>query len=149
MVASAILPGIANTNFIELKQIHHYILTSITIQFVHVFVLSQIDYYNSILLSLLDIQLNGSQSVLNVSAHLTLGCRWNDYVTTSLPRNKLHWPWIPECNIFKWCLFYRTLNDTFCLDYISSLVSRTTSNDCHAVEQLLVSPPAKMGQVQR
>lgn len=117
----------------------------------HAFLLSWIDYCNSDLLGLPDIQSSRPQSVLNVSACLIFACRWNDQATPLL-KDKLHWLRIPKCIAFKRCPFtYRALNDLFCpgYRYIASLVSRTTSNDRHSrlhscsYEQLVVPPPAK------
>lgn len=54
------------------------------IQLIRVLILSRIDYCNSVLLDLPDGQLNRLQSVLNVSASLIFGYRWNEHVTSLL-----------------------------------------------------------------
>lgn len=51
------------------------------------FVLHRTDYCNSILLGLLDTQLNRFQSYLNDSTHLTFGCHWNNHVSLSSKTN--------------------------------------------------------------
>lgn len=67
-VTSAILAEIAITNSVRLKQCCRCIPTSVAIQLVSAFVLSRIDYCNSVLFGRPNIQLNRLQPVLNISA---------------------------------------------------------------------------------
>lgn len=68
----------------RIKVICHYTQMAAAIQLIRVLILSRIDYCNSVLLDLPDGQLNRLQSVLNVSACLIFGYRWNEHVTSLL-----------------------------------------------------------------
>ena len=94
----------------QLKCIQSSLQTSIAIQLVTSFVISLVDYCNSILAGLSKYELDRIQSILNVVARLILGQDRHDHATPLL-RNRLHWLWVPQRIKFKCCLLvYKALN---------------------------------------
>jgi hypothetical protein len=65
------------------------------LQLINGFVVSRIDYCNSLLAGQPVCQLNRIQSVLNYAARLVYGCGKFDHVTPLL-RDNLHWLRVPE-----------------------------------------------------
>jgi Reverse transcriptase (RNA-dependent DNA polymerase) len=70
---------------------------------VNSFVISRVDYCNSLLAGIPKCLLDRLQSVLNASAKLLCGCRKYDHVTPLL-RDRLHWLPVPQRIEFKLCL---------------------------------------------
>ena len=74
------------------------------------FVISRIDYCNSILLGLPNYQQDRLQSVFNVAARLICGRNRYDHITDLL-RDRLHWLRVPQWITFKGCLLvYKSVN---------------------------------------
>ena len=73
------------------------------IQLVNSFLISRIDYYNSILLGLPKYEQDRLKSVLNVAARLIHGRNWYDHITDLL-RVILHWFRVSQRITFKCCL---------------------------------------------
>ena len=133
----------------EIKRIRRYVSASTLIHLVRSFILTRLDYCNSILYGLPDVQLNRLQSVMNVAARLIFARRWKEHVTPLL-RDNLHWLRIRERIIFKRCyLTFRALHDPSCPVYLTMLfvksttVERRTSLRSGNQSRLLVPPPAK------
>ena len=135
-----------------IKVIRRYLTVSATILLVRALVLSRIDYCNRVLLGLPANLLDRLQSVMNVSACLIFGARWNAHVMPLLC-DKLHWLRMRERIVYKRCLLtYRALYDPDCPDYITCLLRRTTTleqrrqlrSSSHV--KLLVPPPSKMAK---
>ena len=74
--------------------------TSAAIQLVHSFVVSRVDYCNSILSGARDVLTDRIQSVLNAAARLIYERRRFDHVTDIL-RDRLHWLRVPQRIAFK------------------------------------------------
>lgn len=73
----------------RIRAIRQYLPVTAAIQLVRAFVLTKIDYYNSVLLfGLPDTKLNHLQSILNLAARIIFGCWWSDHVT---PLLRLFW----------------------------------------------------------
>ena len=70
---------------------------------VNSFVISRVDYCNSLLAGILNCFLDRLQPVLNASAKLLCGCQKYDHVTP-LIRDRLHWLRVPQRIEFKLCL---------------------------------------------
>ena len=68
----------------------HSIPTSTAIQLVNSFIISRVDYYNSLLSGAPACLIDHIQFVLNASARLIFGRRRYDHVT-DLIRDRLHW----------------------------------------------------------
>ena len=67
-------------------------------------VLSRLDYFNAILVGLLQTTLSPLQRVLHAAARMVLNLRPCDHVTTALLLLELHWQPIAERIDFKLCL---------------------------------------------
>lgn len=63
-------------------------------------------------------------SVLQDRSHLIFGCNWNDHVLLFIWEQP-HCLWVPDCITFK----LLSLEWHLCPNYISSLISSSTSND--------------------
>ena len=75
------------------------------------FVISWIDYCNSLLAGLPACQMEHIQSILNYAVRIIYGRRKYDHVTPFL-RDKLHWLRVPQRVQFKCCLLlYKTLHE--------------------------------------
>ena len=93
----------------RIRSIHRSLPMITVIQLVNSFVISRIDYCNSILLGLPKYELDHLQSVLNVAALLIYGC--NRYNHTDLLCDRLHWLCVPQWITFKCCLLvYKSLH---------------------------------------
>lgn len=121
------ISNVTQTSFYQFRQIraiHWYHPVMAVTKLVRAFVLTMVDYCNSILLGLQDAQLSRLQMTLNVSACLIYGARWDEHVT-SLLKDKLHWLSVPECITYKPCwLTFCALNDLTCPDYLVEVVHR-------------------------
>ena len=79
----------------RLRAIRRSMTTTTAIQLVNRFVVTRVDYCNSLLAGLPVHQLDRIQSVLNYAARLVYGRRKYDHVTPLL-RDNLHWLRVPE-----------------------------------------------------
>ena len=87
----------------RIREIRRSIPTSTAIRLANSFVISKIDYCNSLLAGLLAYQLEKIQSILNYAACLIYGRRKYDHVTPLL-RDDLHLLRIPQRVRYKSCL---------------------------------------------
>jgi hypothetical protein len=94
----------------RIRYIHRSIPTSAAIKLVNSFVISRVDYCNSLLNGIPAYQLARVQSVLNAVARIIYGgLRW-DHITPLLC-DRLHWLCVPQRVQFKLGLMvYRALN---------------------------------------
>src|SRR6218665_542459 len=115
------------------------------------FIVSRVDYCNSIQAGLPTCQLDRIQSVLNSAARLIYGRTPSDHITDLL-RDNLHWLRVPQRIVYKSCLVtYKTLNDHRMPDYISDFCirvadkrlrsSQETCYTYHGLPRLLVTVP--------
>ena len=104
---------LVSTCFYQLRRIRairRSIPTSTAIQLVNSFVISRIDYCNSILAGLPACEFDRIQSVLNSAARLIYGRSKCDHVTPFL-RDKLHWLRAEQRVRYKCCLMvYKALS---------------------------------------
>jgi len=86
--------------------------TSTAIILVNSFIVSRVDYCNSLLACLPICQLERMQSAVNSAAHLTYGRTPSDHVTDLL-RDNLHWLCVPQRITYKLCLItYKAIHIT-------------------------------------
>src|ERR1043165_9136891 len=111
----------------RIKTIRRFIPTSTAVVLVNSFIVSRVDYCNSLLAGLPTCQLNRIQSILNSAARVIYGRTPSDHVTDLL-RDNLHWLRVPQRITYKLCLItYKSLND--CMpDYISDFCIRVADN---------------------
>jgi hypothetical protein len=146
------LNSVIRTCYLQLRnirEIRRYLSTGATIHLVRSFILSRLDYSNSILYGLPEGQLNRLQSILNASARVIFRARWHEHVTPLL-MDKLHWLKVTERIVYKRCwITFRALNDTSCPAYLSTLVRRREQTDqlrqlrSSSRSLLHVPPPSK------
>ena len=79
----------------RVRTIRRSIPTSTVVQLINSFVISRIDYCNSLLAGLPAYQLDHISWILNFAARLVYGRTEYDYVTSIL-RDKLHWLRVPQ-----------------------------------------------------
>ena len=113
----------------RIRSIHRSIPTSTAIQLVNIFIISQVDYCNSVLSEAPACLTDRVQSVLNAAARLICGRWWYDHMT-DLIRDRLHWLPVSHRIRFKWGLFaYKGLHDavpSYIADYC--VMKDTTQN---------------------
>ena len=93
----------------KLRSIKKYLTTDAMKTLVQCFVISRLDYCNSILYGISEDSLDRLQKVQNAAARLILGLRKHDHVTEA--RKKLHW--LPVCSRIEYkiaLITYKTLN---------------------------------------
>ena len=110
----------------RLKSIRHALPTAILL--VNSFILSRVDYSNSIMAVVPKYQLDRLQSILNVAARLIFGYSRYDQIT-SLLRDQLHWLRVTQRIDLKRCLMVFTALHALAPRYISDYCvnSRQTS----------------------
>ena len=116
---------LVSTCFYQLRRvrvIRRSIPTSTTIQIISSFVMSRIDYCNSLLAGL-PASLDRVQSILNLAARLIYGRAKHDHVTPIL-RNKQHSLRVSERIQHKCCLLVYTALHGLVPSYISNLCTR-------------------------
>ena len=92
------------------RAIRRSIITTTAIQLVNSFMMTRVDYCNSLLAPLPAYQVDRIQSVLNYAVRVVYGRRKYDHVTPILQDN-LHWLRVPERVKFKCCpLVFKSLN---------------------------------------
>ena len=95
---------------------------------VNSFVISRIDYCNSILAGALQYLLNRLQRVMNEAARMLCRCSRGDHVNRIM-KERLHWLRIPQRIQFKLCLLvYKSLHGT-APTYLSELVNQVNTYD--------------------
>ena len=93
----------------KLRSIKKYLTTDAMKTLVQCFVISRLDYCNSLLYGISEASLDRLQKVQNAAARLILGLRKPDRVTEA--RKKLHW--LPVCSRIEYkiaFITYKTLN---------------------------------------
>ena len=111
----------------RIKSIRKLIPTSTAVTLVNSFIVSRVDYCNSLLSGLPTCQLARLQSVLNSAARLIYGRTKSDHVTDLL-RDNLHWLRIPQRISYKLCLItYKAINNQM-PDYIAEFCIRVADN---------------------
>src|ERR1700733_9188686 len=111
----------------RIKSIRRLIPTSTAVTLVNSFLVSRVDYCNSLLSGLPTCQLERLQSVLNSAARLIYGRTKSDHVTDLL-RDNLHCLRIPQRIAYKLCLItYMSLNNQM-PDYIADFCFRVADN---------------------
>src|SRR6218665_3294516 len=99
----------------RIKTICKFISTLAAVILVNSFIVSRVDYYNSIVAGLQTCRLDRIQSVLNSAARLihVYGRTPSDHrPTIDLLPDNLHWLRVPLRIAYKLCLItYKTLND--------------------------------------
>ena len=95
---------------------------------VNSFVISRIDYCNSILAGAPQYLLNRLQRVMNEAARMLCRCSRGDHVNRIM-KERLHWLRIPQRIQFKLCLLvYKSLHSA-APTYLSELVNQVNKND--------------------
>ncbi|KAK7092915.1 hypothetical protein V1264_008591 [Littorina saxatilis] len=116
--------SLCRTAFLEMRrisQIRHLLSLDATKTLVSVFILSRLDYCNSLLAGLPDAKLDRLQRIMNNAARLVLRKRKRDHVTPLLMT--LHWLPIKARITYKIAtLCYRSLHDDSAPSYLSSLL---------------------------
>ena len=132
----------------RIKSIRQGLHTSTAIQLVKSFIISRVDYCNSILAGVPKYQLELLQSILNVAVRLIFGYSQYDHITTLL-RDRLHWLQVTQRIDFKRSLtIFKALNG-LAPGYISDYCVRVSTNQrrsrLRSVSQdcLVVPPPSK------
>jgi len=87
----------------RLRQIRRLVVQEVTAQLVSAFILSRLDYCNSVLAGLPRCTTEPLQRVLNAAARLILNLRLHDHVTPALLQ-QLHWLPIQYRITYKLCL---------------------------------------------
>ena len=91
------------------------------------FIVSRVDYCNSLLAGLPICQLDRIQSVLNAAARLIYGRTPSDHVTDLL-RDNLHWLCVPQCITYKLSLIaYKAIHNSM-PDYITNFCISAADN---------------------
>ena len=95
---------------------------------INCFVITDVDYCNSLLAGFPAYQLDQRQSVLNFAAQLIYGHPRYEHITRLL-RDNLHWLKVPQKIQFKSCLFvYKTVNGLV-KNYIANFSIRLPVNE--------------------
>ena len=104
-----------SSSFYQLRRfraIRRSIPSSTAIQLINSFVISRIDYCNSVLADLTAWQMEHIQSILNYAIRIIYGRKKYDHVMPFL-RDKLHWLRIPQRVKFKCCLLiYQSISQS-------------------------------------
>ena len=141
---------LVRTCFYHLRRIKHirrYITTKTAILLVNSFVISRVDYCNSLLVGLPKCHLHRIQLVMNAAARLLYRGQKKDHITPLL-RDKLHWLPIAARIQFKVCLLtYKSLHGQaprYIADFLKPVasVSRRSTLRSASSESLII-PAAK------
>ena len=132
----------------RIKSIRRSLPTFTAIQLVNSFVISRVEYCNSLLAGLPKYQLDRIQSVLNVAARLIFG--WGRYENvTPLLRDRLHWLRVPQRVEFKRCLLvYKALAPAYITEYcvnINTNERRSSLTSPHRTVWWFLDPPKRSG----
>jgi len=97
-------------------------------QLVHTFVISRLDYCNSILAGLPQDLLSQLQRVQNAAASFVLGLQPRDHIKPVL--FELHWLPVHLRIDYKLCLLMHSATIQCCPRYISDIVQTTAASSC-------------------
>ena len=111
----------------------------------NLFIISRVDYCNSILAGVPKYQLDRLQSILNVAARMLFGYSRYDHITPLL-RDRLDWLWATWRIDFKRCVMLFKARHGITPGYISDYcvkvsTNRWRSSPCSASHNCLVVPP--------
>jgi hypothetical protein len=109
----------------RLKPIRRILGRQITTSLVNSFVLSRLDYCNSVLAGLPKSTIATLQRVQNAAARLICGLSYRDHVTPAL--YELHWLPIEQRVTFKLCVLMHLIHTGRSPSYLSELVTSTSS----------------------
>ena len=102
----------------RLKHVRHLVGQELTTQLVHAFVLSRLDYGNSVLAGLPKSTTAGPlQRVQNAAACLILGLRARDHATPAL--RQLHWLPVHQSIQHKLCTMMHSVHHEMCPVYLT------------------------------
>ena len=104
----------------RLRQIRRPVSQKLVAQLVHSFVLSRLDYRNSVLAGLPKSAIMPLQRVQNAAARLILDLRMNDHVTPAL--RQLHWLPVDRRVDFKLCTMMHSIHTGQCPTYLADMV---------------------------
>ena len=113
----------------RLRQIRRLVGEDVTSQLVSSFVISRLDYCNSVLYGLPRSALEPLQRVLNAAARLICSLSPRDHVTTALQR--LHWLPIEYRIKYKLCLLMHLIHIGRAPSYLSDIVHKVSSLGRH------------------
>ena len=125
---------------------HNAISSHALLTLIRSFVVSSVDYCNSVVAGVSGHLLDRLQSVLSTAARLIFSARKSEHITSLL--SELHWLQVPEKIQFRLCvLAYRCLHDTM-LTYLAEMLHRTTYVDgrcrlCSAATPTLLVPSTR------
>ena len=124
----------------RIKTIRRFVPTSTAVILVNSFIVSRVDYCNSVLAGLPACQLERIQSVLNSAARIIYGRTPSDHVTDLL-RDNLHWLRVPQRITYKLCLLtYKSLLNLM-PDYISEFCIRVADSRLRSSSRGLLQVP--------
>ena len=110
----------------RLRQIRRPVGKELVAQLVHSFVLSRIDYGNSVLAGLPKSTIMPLQRVQNAAARLILDLRMSDHVTPAL--KQLHWLPVDRRVEFKLCTMMHSIHTGQCPTYSADMVRAVAAN---------------------
>ena len=111
---------------IIMKHVRHSVGQELTTQLVQAFVLSRLDYGNSVLAGLPKSTTDPLQRVQNAAAHLILGVRARDHATPAM--RQLHWLPVHQCIQHKLCTLMHSVHHRMCPAYLTDTVSAIADN---------------------
>ena len=110
----------------RLRQIRRPVGQELVAQLVHSFVLSRLDYGNSVLAGLPKSAIMPLQRVQNAAARLILDLRMNEHVTPAL--RQLHWLPVDRRVDFKLCTMMHSIHTGQCPTYLADMVRAVAVN---------------------
>ena len=110
----------------RLRQIRRPVGQELVAQLAHSFVLSRLDYGNSVLAGLPKSAIMPLQRVQNAAARLILDLRMNDHVTPAL--RQLHWLPVDRRVDFKLCIMMHAIHTGQCPTYSADMVRAVAVN---------------------
>lgn len=110
----------------RLRQTRNLIGQELTAQLVHSFILSRLDYGNSVLAGLPKSTIAPLQRVQNAAARLILNLKTNDHLTSAM--HQLHWLPIHMRIQFKLCVMMHSIHTRQCPSYLAEMVRAVADN---------------------
>ena len=110
----------------RLRTVRKYVGHEVLKQLVHAFVISRLDYCNSVLAGLPGYVIARLQRVQNAAARLVLGLRPYDHVTEAL--RALHWLPVKYRVRYKLCLMMHSVHIQQCPSYINQMVQSVSTS---------------------
>ena len=95
--------GVSYTLYRGIRQVRRLVGQDVAQQLVSAFILSRLDYCNSLLSRLPGSTIEPLQRVMNAAARVIMNLSLRDYVKPAL--KQLHWLSVEERIIYKLCLF--------------------------------------------